>query len=182
MGFQFVNGTKIIEKYMGKNPLVQACMLTYYRPIVTKEVALSSTTREEKILCVGGGYFPCTAILFHQLTGAKVTVIDIDPLAVEASTKLVAQLGLSEVVTVSLSDGNQVNVSEFDVIHIAMQVSPKEDIFNYIRSNMQSHAKILIRTPKHHLERGYQPFVELSDHWVKQSAYSNIERTLLYGR
>lgn len=185
MGFQFVNTTKILENSMSRGSFLQNIMLSYYRPIVKKEVQLSNANLMNNILCIGGGYFPCTAILFHQLSNATVTVIDNDLDAVEKSTKLVEKLGLSSKVIVKHTDGIDISSNEFDIIHIAMQVSPKEDVFNHIHSNAEQKAKILVRTPKQHLERGYNSFKDISTKHNKdviQPRFSNIERTLLYVR
>ncbi len=182
MAFQFVDGTKILEKNMARNLNLQKIIFTYYRPIVKKEVELAQVRLGQKVLCVGGGYFPATAILFHQLSGAKVTVIDNDIEAVESAHKLVVKLGLEHFVTVIHSDGIHSSSGDFDVIHIAMQVSPKEEVFHQLRTTLRDHAKLLIRTPKQHLERGYQPFQEMTETWVTQVRYSNIQRTMLYVR
>lgn len=182
MAFQFVDGTKILEKNMGKSSLLQNIILSYYRPIVKKEVILSQATPQHEVLCVGGGYFPCTAILFHQLSGATVTVLDNDLEAVRVSKKLVQSLGYGDFVNVQATDGIDMTAKDFDIVHIAMQVSPKEDVFQHLHNSMTAQSKILIRTPKQHLERGYQPFSKIADTWVKQVSYSNIERTMLYVR
>lgn len=182
MAFQFVDSTKILEKHTGKFPLLQDMMLTYYRPIVKKEVELAQVKPQEKVLCVGGGYFPCTALLFHQLSGAKVTVIDNDKDAVAVSQALVAKLGYDQNVTVLHSDGMDCKAQGFDIIHLAMQVSPKEEVFAQLFGGCTCKAKLLVRTPKQHLERGYQPFQEMTETWVTQVKYSNIQKTMLYVR
>lgn len=181
MAFQFVDSTKILEKNMGKFLFFQKLILAYYKPIVKNEVKLANINSNQNVLCIGGGYFPCTAILFHKLSGgATVVVLDNDIDAVNSSKKLVEKLGFSQKVIVKHTDGLESSAQGFDVVHVAMQVSPKEQVFNILHDSMNENSKILIRTPKQHLERGYQPFKQIADKWVKQTKYSNIERTLLY--
>lgn len=184
MAFQFVNSTKIIEKSMNKSPLLQNIMLAYYRPIVKKEAELCNATSSNNILCVGGGYFPCTAMLFHHFSKATITVIDNDIDAVNSSTLLIEKLGLSNKIIVKHTDAINISGEDFDIIHIAMQVSPKEEVFKHIHKTMLEKSKILVRTPKQHLERGYQPFKDISNvhGYVMQPSFSNIDRTLLYVR
>lgn len=182
MKFQFVDSTKVLEKLSGKLSCSRTLMLTYYQPIVKKEVALSHAQTKDEVLCVGGGYFPCTALLFHMLSGAKVTVIDNDPKAVAFSQKLVESMGYGEGVTVMHCDGLSTVAESFDIVHIAMQVSPKEAVFQHLQGSLKENAKILIRTPKDHLQRGYQPFQGFSERCVKQPFFSNIGKTLLYVR
>lgn len=184
MKFQFVDVTKLIENFTNKCSLFHSVMLSYYRPIVKKEVLLSQANESHKILCVGGGYFPCTAILFHQLSNATVVVIDNDAEAIAESTKLIKKLGLADKVIIRNTDGADISAEDFDIVHIAMQVSPKEEVFQQIHKTVSEKGKILVRTPKQHLERGYQPFKDISTtkNYVKQPKFSNIERTLLYVR
>lgn len=184
MSFQFVNPTKIMEKIAGGTTVFQNIMLAYYKPIVKKEVELANVKNTQQVLCVGGGYFPCTAILFHLLSNATVTVIDIDNDAVQYSQKLVKKLGLEDKVIVKHANGLECSGQGFDIVHIAMQVSPKEEVFVNLHGNMNHKCKLLVRTPKQHLERGYQPFsslISVKDS-VKQPSFSNIEKTLLYVR
>lgn len=169
---------------MGKTPWMQRLMLAYYRPIVEKEVGLSRVNQWDNILCVGGGFFPCTAILFHQLSGATVTVIDNDINAVKTAQKLIAKLGLAAHVRARHSDGVEICAQDYDIIHIAMQISPKEAVFHQVHDTARRQAKILVRNPKAHLERGYQPFKTACQQraFIRQSSFSNIATTGLYVR
>ncbi len=170
---------------MGRSPWMQRLMLAYYRPIVAKEVSLSRASAQDQILCVGGGYFPCTAILFHQLSGgATVTVIDNDREAVDVAQKLVERLGLADRVLVRHTDGLAMCAQHYDIIHIAMQISPKEAVFRQVHSTARPSAKILVRNPKAHLERGYQPFQTACKQYAftRQPSFSNIATTGLYVR
>lgn len=182
MAFQFVNGTKLLENTLRQNTILQSAMFCYYCPIVKREVMLCKANKSDKILCVGGGCFPCTAILFHQLSGATITVIDNDAHCVSVSQKLIKQLGLENSVIVKLTDGKDVSGADFDIVHIAMQISPKEVVFDQVRSTMRKDTKILVRTPKQHLERGYHAFKSAINHkgFIKQPKFSNIEKTVLY--
>ncbi len=184
MAFEFVNITQVIEKFTTRNKMMQRFMLAYYRPIVEKEARLARVRREDAILCVGGGYLPCTAILFHKITGANVTVIDNDKKAIRVSKEVIAKMGLSEQVKVVHTDGVDISSENYDLVHIAMQISPKEKVFKRVHDTMFEKGKILVRTPKEHLERGYQPFRTICEQkgFVTQPLFSNIEKTRLYVR
>ncbi|OON99549.1 MAG: hypothetical protein ATN35_12060 [Epulopiscium sp. Nele67-Bin004] len=179
---QIVNGTKWLECGMAKNNAMQNIMLAYYRPIVQKEVRLSGAKPSHIVLCVGGGHFPATAILFHQLSGAKVVVVDNDKKAIVSARQVVKSLGLEGKVIVKYVDGGDVSGEKFNIVHIAMQISPKEQVFNHMYSTIKAKSRVVVRVPKACLEKGYQPFenVDVCDGFVIQPSYSNIERTLLY--
>lgn len=184
MSFKFVDITKVIENITSRNSIMRKIMLSYYAPIVKKEVLLANVKSSDHVLCIGGGYLPCTAILFHKLSKAKVTVIDVDKDAITSAKVIINQLQLEDKVIVKHADGIDIASEHFDVIHIAMQITPKEEVFKKIHASMSSHAKILVRTPKEHLERGYQPFKHICEQHasVKQPSFSNIGITSLYVR
>lgn len=191
MKFQFVGITKIIEENACNIAPLRHMMFAYYGSIISKEVKLSNTRKDYEILCIGGGYMPCTAILFQKLSGANVTIIDNDKETLESARKLVDIMKVSDKVKVIFCDGKDIDSGEFDVIHIAMQVSPKTAVFDHIYSGMKKGAKLLIRCPKKHLKCGYHNIEETGciqcgmkavnpTDSIKQNCFSNIGRTLLY--
>lgn len=189
MKFQFVGITKIIEENACRITPLRQMMFAYYRSIIAREVKLSKVTKDNHILCIGGGYMPCTAILFHKISGAQVTIIDNDKETLKSARRLVDVSKVSDKVKVVFCDGKDVDSSEFDMIHIAMQVSPKMAVFNHIYGAMKDGAKLLIRCPKKHLKAGYHNLEESFDSStsgeppvdsIKQNCFSNIGRTYLY--
>ncbi len=143
MAFEFVNITQVIENFTTRNTMMQNFMLAYYRPIVEKEAKLAGASINDRILCVGGGYLPCTAILFHKITGATVTVIDNDLDAIRVSKEVIGKMGLSEQVIVEHTDGVDISSENYDVVHIAMQISPKEKVFQQVHNTMLEKGKIV---------------------------------------
>lgn len=191
MKFQFVGITKTIEENAAKIASFRNFMFAYYTPIIKKEVELSKVDQSSNILCIGGGYMPCTALLFHKLTKAKVTIIDNDASTLESAKRLVKVMKMEENVSVNFCDGKDIDSREFDLIHIAMQVSPKTAVFDHIYTGMKGGAKLLIRCPKKHLKAGYHNLEEagcgncgmdavIPSSYVKQIYFSNIGRSLLY--
>lgn len=73
-------------------------------------------------------YHACTAILFHKITGATVTVIDNDKEAIHVSRNVIEKMGLSDNVKVEHTDGVDISSKNYDLVHIAMQISPKEHL------------------------------------------------------
>lgn len=175
--FKFVNATKVLEKSSG-NFLFKNITLFYYKKIVKKEIALADISKESKVLCIGGGYFPASAILISKLTNALVTVIDNDINTIEYAKKRINKMKLN--INVVFIDGQQIDATKFDIVHVANQVSPKDKVVNQIKSTMNK-GKILVRTPKDNLKNGYdKETLEDSELFTKQPFYSNIERTLMY--
>lgn len=179
MGFKFVNITKKIEKNAINNKLIRNLLFSYYVPIVKKEILLSPIKCTDKLLFIGGGYIPCTAILFLKYTKANITVIDNDINALDNSKKLINKLNLNNINIVHC-DGLDMDFSDFSVIHIAMQVEPLTEIFNKIYNI--SNSKIILRKPKDKLKKGYatETLVVKPSKTIKQVCYSNIKESCLY--
>ncbi len=175
--FKFVNITKVLEKSSG-NFLFKNITLFYYKKIVKNEIALVNINENNKILCIGGGYFPATAMLFSKYTNAKVVVIDNDIDTINYAKKRIEKMKLD--IDVIYIDGQEVDVSNYDFVHIANQVSPKNEVLTYIEKYLTK-GKILVRTPKGNLKKGYEyEKLPLTNKFIKQPFYSNIDRTLLY--
>jgi len=140
--------THKIEKQAVETGLIYRLASRYYNDVVRKEAVLASITQEDHILCIGGGICPFTAILFHQLTGAKVTVIDKDEKCIPKARKVISRLKLNEQVRVLHKDGNNVDLGDYSVIHVALQVSPMEKVLSSIESQITEGTRLLVRRPK----------------------------------
>ena len=156
----------------------------YYESVIEREMALANITENDHILCIGGGVCPFSAILFHQKTGAQVTVIDNNKDCIPKSKQVIERLGIDDHVHVRFQDGAsaEVDLSAYSIIHTALQVDPIDHVFSHIKSGAAPGAKILIRRPKKSLGSSYS---ELQNHLLKQCAYvshkdCNIGTTFLY--
>lgn len=182
MALAFVKPTQQIEKVMAKNSLFQKIILAYYTPIVKREVKLADIQASNNVLCVGGGYFPCTAILIHKFSKANVTVIDIQENTIKIASERVCKLGYGEFINVIHQNGKDIPAENFDVIHIAVQVSPKKNVFENLINSAKNGAKIIVRVPKKILKSGYNAFdTDVCEvEFTKQLFFSNIGRSSLY--
>ncbi|HHW06811.1 MAG TPA: hypothetical protein GXX34_04660 [Clostridia bacterium] len=145
---QLTGFTRTIEDWAVHNSLMYKLGYLYYRAVVQKEAALAGIRAEDKVLCIGGGPCPFTGIIIHQLTRAPVTIIDQDPASVDRACRIVHRLGLESGVQVRCQNGRDVDVREFSVIHLAMQVAPFREVFQKVRENCRAEARILVRLPK----------------------------------
>lgn len=174
-----VSNTQKIEKVYSKNFLLRKMMLSYYKPIVKREVKLIDEL-PKKILCIGGGNFPATAILFHKFTKAEVTVIDNDTSTIQTANELISRYKINEFVKVENIDGLEIDAKGYDVIHIAAQISPKDKVITQIRQTKDSNAKVIIRMPKKKLQQYYDEYDIVNQKFVKQPFFSNIGKTYIY--
>lgn len=174
--------TQKIELLASQSKLIYGLTGLYYRSIIMREVRLAEITKNDKILCIGGGPCPYTAIMLHRLTGAHVTVIDNNRFCVNKSLELIEKLNLQDKIQVLCTEGENVNCRGFSVIHLAMQISPKEKVLKRLLGEAENGAKILVRMPKPVLKGLYCGINcnPLSKGCVAHRLFSNIDSTALF--
>lgn len=159
--------TKSLEMNFAKSDLLVKLCRIYYRNIVKNEVKLAGIRSCDKILCIGGGPIPCTAIEMANQTRAKVHVIDLDCNAVECARRIVSRLGLEDQIVVEQGKGEKVDVEPYNVFHVALQVSPKEEVLDHLWSNSKAGDRILVRMPKKELRAYYS---NVSDSFLQRNS------------
>jgi D-arabinose 1-dehydrogenase-like Zn-dependent alcohol dehydrogenase len=147
--------TRVFEKFLSPFPKIIELYGLYYNKVVKNEIELGNITCRDRVLCIGGGSLPCTAIKIARQTGAKVYVIDNDPAAVKAADKVIRGLNLHNKIKIIFSDGSEVDPKDFTVVHIALQVFPKDIILKHILRKAREGTKILMRIPKEGLKNSY---------------------------
>lgn len=171
--------TQGIELLATKSRIIYLFASLYYRLLVKRESMLAGIGKDDRVLCIGGGMCPYTAILLHQYTKARVTVIDNDSRCIEQSRCFLRHLGM-EGVDVTFHDGAQVNCRGHTVIHIAMQISPKEAVLKQILKKAQDGARVLVRMPKNNLEGLYSNLSKEPSRFekqVKHGRFCNVANT-----
>jgi Nicotianamine synthase protein len=113
--------------------------------LIDQELALLPANPED-ILFIGSGPLPLTAVLMHQQTGAYVTCIDCDPLAVAHSSRLLSKLRLDDAITVSSGRGEEVRIGRHDLVVIALLAQPKAAILANVANALRPDGHVLCRT------------------------------------
>ncbi len=140
--------TKKVEQMAVISQLFGKIYRIYYKRLVAKEIAIATISQNDHILCIGGGPFPGTAIEIAEQTGAHVTVVDKDPEAVEISRKVVSRLRLDNRIQVIQANGENVSAHRYSLVHIALQVYPKEEVLANICHQITPNTRILMRKTK----------------------------------
>ena len=176
--------TRKLEAQAANAGLVYRFASRYYREIIEKEAVLAGITAKDHVLCVGGGVCPFSAILFHQLTGAKVTVVDNNAACIPKAQQLIRRLGLGNHVHVHYGDGANLHYSEYTVVHLALQVSPLESVISQVEKRLAPGARLMVRRPKKQL-CGLYCDCGASENLLQHCPYTthkarNVGSTLLY--
>ena len=176
--------TQKLECWAAERAAVYWLASHYYRTVIQKEIDLANITERDHILCIGGGVCPFSAILLHQATGAKVTVIDNDSTCIPKAQQAIARLGIGGHVQVLLQDGGsaQLPFAEYSVVHFALQVCPMEHVFSHVERQVVPGTKLLVRRPKAQLHKLYSQLSNALLPCCRQVAHRarNIGSTLLY--
>lgn len=122
----------------------------------------------QKILFIGGGPLPLTAILLCKKYGLTCTILEKDSESYSISVTLVEKLGLSSNVTIINTDAEKYNgYNKFDLIYLAAMVGHDETT----KSNIISLIHTKIRKGKLLLCR--------SSHGTRKLLYTPIAKKLL---
>jgi len=177
--------TQKIEYWALHSKIIYWLGSQYYQNIIQNEISLANITNNDHILCIGGGICPFSGILLHQATGAKVTVIDNNKNCVSKAGQVIRNLGLYEQMHVYWQDGGSsaLLLSEYTVIHFAMQVCPMDYVFSKVKKHAKPGTKLLVRLPKKYLGSMYSCLPEplqTCRTFISHKKAGNIGKTMLY--
>ncbi len=139
---------KSFENLLCKNKFILNLYQKYYKATVAREINLSNIKETDRILCIGGGAAPCTALQLYYQSGASVDVLDNDDRAIIQSRKLIRKLGLDKKIRIIKGDGRKINTKSYDIVHIALQVEPKKDVLDNVWKNSSKGQRIIVRDSK----------------------------------
>jgi hypothetical protein len=177
--------TREMERFATKANLAYHIGARYYHGIIQREVQLANITASDRVLFIGGGVCPFSAILIHQKTGAAVTVIDKDLCCAKEAQDFVEARELSCAISLLHSDADDENLNflDYSVICFALQVTPLECVFSHIKSQVPTGTRLLVRRPRKKLKRAFCDFsnsVLGRSRQIAHSTFSNVGTTYLY--
>lgn len=128
--------------------------------LLRRELSLVKGLRPQRILFIGSGPMPVSAIHMHLQTGVPVDCLDRDPDTVALSRQLLAKAGFSETIRVFCDKGEEYDVSEYDLILVALLAKPKRSILKNLRKRARPGTHILCRTSMGLRRLVYEPTVD----------------------
>ncbi len=144
-----------LEKRVALIPPLVKLYSRFYDEVVFNEIKLAGIDSSTRVLNIGCGGIPFTAIQIAKRTGARVWAVDRDRKAVEVATRCIASLNLEDQVTVLQLDGRDSIDFPFDVALVALQAEPKKEILaNLARQGGQT-ARLIFRSPRRELSHQY---------------------------
>lgn len=114
--------------------------------LLTKEInLLRDLTKGKKVLFVGSGPFPVSAMILNKLTGLELDCVDLNEAAVFASKTLLAQHQITGL-HIKHHPGEDFDYSEYDIIIIALLAKPKDKILDQIAKTGKQNVSVICRT------------------------------------
>lgn len=151
-----MQATQVVEKALMHWPWLQKKQWQHYLHRVQKEAHLVTLLPQEKILCIGAGYLPFTALAWSQLTQTCVDAIDNQPQIVHQGRLWLDDNQLSQQVDIRCEEGCEIDASGYSLIHLAAQAAPQAQILQHLWPQLAPGTRVLIRLPHPWLKVGYE--------------------------
>ncbi|WP_028593738.1 nicotianamine synthase family protein [Paenibacillus assamensis] len=139
-----------MEKYQAQHTCERASDISDYLDIlagaVNEEMKNHNIDSNSKVLFIGSGAFPTTALTIARETSAQVVCLDIDPEAIEWSEQVAAASGLSGHISFTNKKVQELPFTiEATHIIIASLVKNKLEVLEELRQHMNPFAKVIVR-------------------------------------
>lgn len=134
---QIIQGKKTVRDYL---------LTKRFIALIRNEIMLGKMTKNDKVLFIGSGPFPISAILFNNLVECQVDCYEKRKYRVELSGKALLKLGLSNNIKVFHRKGEDLIDDKYSIIVIALLANQKNKILNTIFSKARIGTRIICRT------------------------------------
>ena len=145
---------KNIEKIISSFSVLSEVYAKPYLKVIKSEIDMAEIKSNDKVLSIGCGAVPFTAVYIAKLTGTKVVAIDSDKNAINKAKKFVSDNKVDHLIDVKHINGANVKARDFTVAFVALQARPKEQIIlNLLKTT--NNIKIVARRPLKKLSNEY---------------------------
>lgn len=117
-----------------------------FEALVRRELALLSNIRPQRILFIGSGPLPISAILVHLQTGLPVDCVTRGPAAELLARRVVEKSGFSGPVRILGSLDADYDLSGYELVIVGLLARPKKAILKRIRKRCRPDCEILCRS------------------------------------
>jgi len=145
----------LLEKKAFAVSILAKLYSNHYSRVIEKEIKLAGITSNDRVLNVGCGGIPFTAIAIARHTGASVFAIDCDKEAVEAANRCIELFGMQDQVTAACIDGTAKIPFDYSVALVALQAEPKLAILKNLFLQARQDARLIFRKPRPELAHHY---------------------------
>ena len=158
----------VSEKFAYEFSFLRERYLDMYHEMIDGELGLVSSLKDKRVLVIGSGSLPATAILFARRSEACVVGVDIDAKAVMWANKLVGRMGFDKnKLHFVVGDGLDVDLSGFDVVLLLYGIRQQKKMLKAAAKKLDDGACVIVRTTCHgDAVRIDSEYVDLSEWFV----------------
>jgi len=102
-------------------------------------------SKSKKILHIGCGPYPITALILSEINGVKIVAIDHNEKCVKITRKVLEQKNMNGKISAELGEGINYPLKGFDTIIASGCSLPKIQVIKHILQNSDKKSKIIIR-------------------------------------
>jgi len=152
----------------------------FYDRLVLEEAELARVKPGHRVLQVGCGAFPFTALTLARL-GCSVVGIDRSERAVVTARRIVSQEGLDSKLNIEHGHGENADGSAFDAVWVSLHVQPRDRVVSNILATMSPGSRLVLRDVGGPLRLLYRTLCPASSVVCArvQTAPSKVRRNLL---
>ena len=155
MNIKMLDFLKAVERQSASSRLLSEIYgRLFYRKMVYGELNAANLNPEAKVLHIGCGFLPLTAIYLAK-RGFKVTAIDCETEAIKKARKLLEKYKLSKQIELIKMDGKEIDYAGYEAVWISLNVFPKHQILEKLSIQLPPGSKVVYRNPRGWLKLVY---------------------------
>jgi precorrin-6B methylase 2 len=135
----------ILELIALHSTVVYFFYMKWIGDIFSDECTMAHVSSNETVLHIGCGTLPTISLLIAKNTHAHIIAIDNNKKTVQRAQRYINQQHLADFITVNYADGTRYPAESFDVIFIAINVTPIETLFQYLATTTKPSVRIICR-------------------------------------
>ena len=167
------------EKNYNKSKFFFNMYANQYKNILNNEIKLGNISKKDRVLNIGCGGMPFTAIFLSEMTGAEIIAVDHDEEAVKKASEFVSRNNIKNI-SIICSKGQNINEISFNKALVALQAFPKVDILNNLLKISEKGSRLIFRQPRNIFKGNYDFLDEkTADSFVNQKMIT-FNKSLLY--
>jgi len=124
--------------------------------LIRTEIELAQIEKRDRVLFIGSGPFPISAILLNKLTGCCVDCYEKNADYAGLSSEVISHLGLADEIRVENRKGEYLINSDYSVVVIALLAKPKNEIIKKLTEKISSQTRLICRTSVHLRQAFYE--------------------------
>lgn len=135
----------IVEKIACQFPIIQSLYIKPYRSMIKQEISMFSLPENPRVLIIGCGSLPVTALALDEMYPVSIDCVDIDINAVTNAKSVLSSMNKDNI-TVHQKNGLDCSVDLYDIIYLLYGIQDQINMLKYISRNLKSNSYVLFRT------------------------------------